>query len=56
MVAKTIAALKTDMPIGVINAVDVQDIHNLIDTVEARTNKTVLAKTANYTAAAADDR
>lgn len=55
MVAKTIAALKTDMPIGVINAVDVQDIHNLIDTVEARTNKAVLFKTGNYEVVAADD-
>ena len=55
MVAKTIAALKTDMPIGVVNAVDVQDIHNLIDTLEARSSKAVLSKTASYTAAAADD-
>lgn len=55
MVAKTIAALKTDMPIGVVNAVDVQDIHNLIDTLEARSSKAVLYKTGNYEVVAADD-
>jgi hypothetical protein len=55
MVAKAIATLKTDMPIGIVNAVDVQDIHNIIDTLEVRTSKTVLQKTGNYPAVEADD-
>lgn len=55
MVAKTIAELKTDMPQGIVNAIDVADIHNLVDTLEARTNKTVLYKTGSYPAVAADD-
>lgn len=55
MVAKSPAELKEDMPAGIVNAIEVGDIHNLVDTLEARTSKTVLYKTGNYTVVAADD-
>jgi hypothetical protein len=55
MVVKTPAELKTDMPQGIVNAIDTVDIHNLVDTLEARTSKTVLYRTGNYSAVDADD-
>lgn len=56
MVVKTPADLKADMPIGGINGTSVQDIHNVVDTVEDLTTQSVVDLTANYTATVADNR
>ena len=55
MAPKPIATLKSQMPIGVTGSISAQDIHDIVDTVEARTTGRVLAKTGNYTATADDD-
>lgn len=51
-----IATLKTNMPAGVPGGTTIQDMHDLIDTVEARTTQAVSRKTANYTATVNDNR
>lgn len=56
MTVQTIATLKTNMPIGVAGGITAQDMHDLIDTLEDRTIQANLAKTASYTAVAADNR
>jgi hypothetical protein len=56
MTVQTIATLKTNMPIGVAGGITAQDMHDLIDTLEDRTVQANLAKTASYTAVAADNR
>jgi hypothetical protein len=56
MAVQTIAALKAAMPIGTAGGTSVQDIHDIVDTLEDRTTQTVLPKTASYTATSADNR
>lgn len=56
MVIRTPAELRQQMPIGVVGGSSAQDIHDIVDTFEDRTSQDVLAKTASYTAAAADNR
>jgi hypothetical protein len=56
MTIQTIATLKTNMPAGVAGGTTVQDIHDLVDTLEDRTTQEIVAKTASYTATAADNR
>ena len=51
-----IATLKTNMPIATVGGISAQDIHDFIDTAENRTTQAVSRKTANYTAAATDNR
>lgn len=56
MAIDTIAGLKAKMPIGQPRSTSVQDLHDLLDTVEDRTTQQVLVKTASYTATLADNR
>lgn len=55
MVAKSPAELIEDMPAGIVNAVEVGDIHNIIHTMEARTSKKVVQISGNYTVTDDDD-
>jgi hypothetical protein len=52
----TIAGLKAKMPVATPGGTTVADIYDLIDTMEDLTSQQVLAKTASYTAALADNR
>lgn len=56
MVVRTPAELRADMPVGVPKGISAQDIQNLIDTLEDMTAQNVVAKTADYTATALENR
>lgn len=56
MAIQTIATLKANMPLGAAGATTVQDIHDIVDTLEARTTQALSRKTANYTAVETDNR
>lgn len=56
MAVQTIATLKSNMPIGTAGGTSVQDIHDIVDTMEDMTTQTVVAKTASYAATTADNR
>lgn len=56
MAVKTPAELKTDMPVGIVNAVDVLDIHNIVDSFEDRTTQDLSTKTATYLGVLTDNR
>jgi hypothetical protein len=55
MAIQTIATLKANMPIGTAGGTSVQDIHDIVDTMEERTTQAVLAKTATYAASVNDN-
>lgn len=55
MTVRTPAELKTNMPQGIVNAIDVLDIHDIVDTLEDRTTQDIVPKTANYTGVTATD-
>lgn len=56
MTIDTIAGLKAKMPVGSPGGTTVADIYDILDTMEDFTSQQVLAKTASYTAVAADNR
>lgn len=56
MAVLPIATLKANMPTGIAGGTSVQDIHDLIDTMESRTTQAVLRKTSSYTASPNDNR
>lgn len=55
MTVRTPAELKTNMPSGIVNAIDVLDIHDIVDTYEDRTTQDLSTKTASYTGVSATD-
>lgn len=57
MTIQTIATLKANMPSGTTGGTTVQDIHDIVDTLEDRTSQAVVAQTGTtYTAALTDNR
>lgn len=57
MTIQTIATLKSNMPVGTSGGTTVQDIHDIVDTMEDRTTQTVVTQTGTtYTAALTDNR
>lgn len=56
MAVQTIATLKANMPLQMAGGTSVQDIHDIVDTMEDRTSQAIFAKTGNYTAASVDNR
>ena len=56
MAVDTISGLKAKMPIGQVRGTSIQDLHDLIDTVEDRTTQDVLTKTTSYVVSEADNR
>lgn len=56
MTIRTVAELRTLMPVNTIDGISAQDINDFLDTVEEFTTQRVSAKTASYTAVAGDNR
>jgi hypothetical protein len=56
MVVRTIAELRSDMPVNVPGGITASDMQNFIDSVEEFTTQRISAKTASYTAVLADNR
>mgnify|MGYP007131912270 FL=1 len=57
MAVQTIATLKANMPVNTAGGTSVQDIHDLVDTMEDRTSQAIVTQTGtSYTAALTDNR
>jgi hypothetical protein len=56
MTIRTIAELRTLMPVNTAQGISAQDINDFVDTVEEFTTQRVSAKTASYTAVTGDNR
>jgi hypothetical protein len=56
MTIRSVAALKANMPLNAGGAVSVQDIHDILDTIEDRTTQQTLTRTTDYVAVTADNR
>lgn len=56
MTIRTIAELRTLMPVNTAQGISAQDINDFVDTVEEFTTQRVSAKTASYTAVVGDNR
>ena len=56
MAVDTIAGLKAKMPLGTAAGTSVQDLHDIVDTLEDRTTQALVTATANYGVGLADNR
>lgn len=56
MTIQTFATLKANMPIGTTGGTSVQDVHDIVDTMEEVTTQQVVDIYASYTATVADNR
>jgi hypothetical protein len=56
MTIRSVAALKANMPLNVGGGISVQDLHDVLDTLEDRSTQEIITRTADYVAVAADNR
>jgi hypothetical protein len=56
MAVDTIAGLKAKMPVGESAGTSVQDLHDVIDTLEDRTTQSMISITTNYGVSLSDNR